>query len=305
MRFDRLDLNLLVALDALIEERSVSQAAKRLYLSQPAISGALNRLREFFRDEILVASGRQMMLTPKAEELRGPVREALMLIRARITTPSVFDPSAAVRSFRIAASDNAFAVFISRVIARAAAVAPNVDFEIVNPSTVTQDRFNRGEIDLTISLTSTLSPDHPHEPLFEDEHAVICWSEGMHRAGITKEAFLASQHAVVVFGPDRHPAFTELFFTAQGVERNIKVRVPVFSALPSAVIGTDRIATMYRRHAEFFASHLPITIHRPPLDLPCIEQSVQWHSTRSTDPGLQWLLGLIRSEAKAIVSASG
>jgi LysR family nod box-dependent transcriptional activator len=83
MRFERLDLNLLVALDALIEDRNVSMAARRLYLSQPALTGALNRLRDFFGDDLLIPSGRQMMLTPKAEELRGPVREALMLIRTK------------------------------------------------------------------------------------------------------------------------------------------------------------------------------------------------------------------------------
>src|SRR4051812_4555036 len=104
MRFERLDLNLLVAFDALIEDRSVSMAAKRLFLSQPALSGALNRLRDFFGDELLVPSGRQMIPTPKAEELRGPVREALMLIRSRITTPSTFDPATADRLFSLAAS---------------------------------------------------------------------------------------------------------------------------------------------------------------------------------------------------------
>src|SRR5687767_5141559 len=107
MRFERLDLNLLVALDVLIEERSVSVAANRLFLSQPALSGALNRLREYFNDELLVQSGRQMILTPKAEELRAPVREALMFIRSRITTPSDFDPATAQRKFILVASDYA------------------------------------------------------------------------------------------------------------------------------------------------------------------------------------------------------
>ncbi|MGD4540209.1 LysR family transcriptional regulator, partial [Xanthomonas citri pv. citri] len=105
MRFERLDLNLLVALDVLIAERSVSAAAKRLHLSQPAVSGALNRLREFFRDDLLVQVGRQMVLTPKADELADPVRDALLLIRTRITQPAGFDPATAEREFTIVASD--------------------------------------------------------------------------------------------------------------------------------------------------------------------------------------------------------
>jgi LysR family transcriptional regulator, nod-box dependent transcriptional activator len=105
MRFERLDLNLLVVLDELIQEKSVSAVARRLNLSQPAISGSLNRLREYFGDDLLVPSGRTMLLTPKAEELREPVRDALMLIRTRITTPTAFDPATAERRFVLTASD--------------------------------------------------------------------------------------------------------------------------------------------------------------------------------------------------------
>jgi DNA-binding transcriptional LysR family regulator len=300
MRFDRLDLNLLVALDALIEDRSVSQAAKRLYLTQPAVTGALNRLREFFRDDILVPSGRQMLLTPKAEELRSPVREALMFIRSRITTPSSFDPSTAERHFSIAASDNAFAVFVSKVIAAAEKMAPRVTFEILSTGVLTQERFNRGEVDLTVSLAVFLSDVHPTEALYEDEHAVISWSEGAHRNGITEDAFFSSGHAVVVFGADRHPAFAETYFSKQGIERKIHVRVPLFSVLPAAVIGTNRLATMYRRHAEVLASHFPIAIHEPPVPMPKVQQVMQWHSYRSTDQGLNWLLDLVRAEAEAL-----
>lgn len=305
MRFDRLDLNLLVALDALIEDRSVSQSAKRLYLSQPAISGALNRLREFFKDDILVPSGRQMLLTPKAEELRGPVREALMLIRSRITTPSTFEPETAERHFTIAASDNAFAVFISRVLAKAEQIAPRVTFEIVTPGVRSAERFQRGEIDVMMTIADYIGNDHPTEPIYDDEHAVICWSGGAHRDGISERSFFDSGHAVVVFGSDRQPAFTERYFTNKGIDRKIQVRVPVFSALPGAVIGTNRLATMYRRHAEFFASHLPVTIHTPPVPMPAVTQVMQWHSYRSTDQGLAWLLDLFRSEANALREAEG
>src|ERR1700682_3675066 len=104
MRFDRLDLNLPVALDALVEDRSVSGAARRLHLSQPAVTGALQRLREFFDDELLVQHGRRMLLTPKAEELIAPVRRALLQIRSEITRPTGFDPMTVQRHFVIVAS---------------------------------------------------------------------------------------------------------------------------------------------------------------------------------------------------------
>lgn len=301
MRFDRLDLNLLVALDALIEHRSVSRTANQLYLSQPAMSGALNRLRDYFNDDILVASGRQMLLTPKAEELRTPVREALMLIRARITTPAHFDPATAERQFTIAASDYAFSVFASKVIARAAEIAPRITFEIIGTSLGTTERFERGEIDLLLSVPAYLSDAHPRMPLFEDEHAVICWSGSRHRA-IDVDTFRGAGHVVVVFGNGRLPAVTERFFADEGFSRDIQVRVPSFSALPDAVIGTDRLATMWRRHAEAFARHLPITIHRPPIPMPRVVEEVQWHSLRENDEGLRWLLGLVREQAAAMTA---
>lgn len=304
MRFERLDLNLLVALDALIEDRSVSVAARRLFLSQPALSGALNRLREFFGDELLVPSGRQMILTPKAEELRGPVREALMLIRSRITTPLAFDPATAQRQFSIVTSDYAYHVLVAAVMREAAKVAPFVSFELAATDKNASDRLERGEVDLFITLSTHMHEGHPHEPLFEDDHAVISCADGAHRDGLTAEAFLSASHAVAYFGPDRHPAFTETYFQQRGVTRRIDVRVPNFAGLPEAIVGTDRLATMYRRHAEYFAGFLPLKLHQPPFPLPHVVEEMQWHTLKNNDQGVKWLLGLMLKHAKAITPQS-
>lgn len=297
MRFERLDLNLLVALDALIEDRSVSTAARRLFLSQPALSGALNRLREYFDDDLLVQSGRNMVLTAKAEALRAPVREALMLIRARITTPALFDPATSERQFTLAASDYAFDVVVAETMQRAAMLAPGVSFEMVLPDRLATERLERGEIDLFITISTHMMEGHPTRPLWGDEHAVVCWSGSAHRDGLSADAFLKAQHVVAYFGPERIPAFTETFFTQQGLDRDIAVRLPFFSALPHAIIGTERLATIYRRHAEFFARALPITIHKPPIALPDVVEAVQWHRSRDKDAGLRWLIDLLVDQA--------
>lgn len=290
MRFERLDLNLLVALDALIEERSVSAAAKRLFLSQPALSGALNRLRDFFGDDLLVSIGRQMVLTPKAEELRGPVREALMLIRSRITTPAVFDPATAQRQFTIIASDFVYAVLLAPMFLEASAIAPNIAFDVLSTGRRGQEMMDRGDADLLITISSFLSDEHPRQTLFTDEHVVVAWSKGRYGETLSEEDFFTAGHAVVLFGLDRHPAFSETHFEHQGIHRRIELRVPNFSALPPAILGTDRIATMYRRHAEYFARFFPISIHAPPVDMPNVTEEVQWHSLRSSDPGLKWVV---------------
>jgi LysR family transcriptional regulator, nod-box dependent transcriptional activator len=297
MRFERLDLNLLVALDALIEDQSVSTAARRLNLSQPALSGALNRLREFFRDDLLVPLGRQMVLTPKAEELRGPVREALMLIRSKITTPGSFDPLTAERHFTIIASDFVYNVLLLDVFAEAATRAPGLAFDVLATGKRGSEMMERGEADLLITIPGYQNDQHPRVALFEDEHAVIAWRDGRYGTRLEEADFFAAQHAVVLFGRDRHPAFSETFFERQGVKRQIQLRVPTFAALPAAVMGTDRIATMYRRHANWFARFVPITVHRPPIPLPNVVEELQWHSLRSSDPGLQWLIGLLKEVA--------
>lgn len=300
MRFERLDLNLLVVLDVLIDEKSVSAVARRLNLSQPAISGSLNRLREYFADDLLIPSGRAMLLTPKAEELREPVRDALMLIRTRITTPTAFDIKNVERCFVITASDYAFNVLLADVFAAVEKIAPGISFDLVPTTKRAMEQLERGHTDLFITISNFMLEGHPRQPLWIDEHCVVAWSDGRYGKALTVDDFLEAGHAVAYFGSDRQPAFTESFFGQQGVNRKIDVRLPSFSILPQAIIGTDRIATMYRRHAEYFARHLPISIHVPPLALPTVTEEVQWHRVRQNDEGLQWIIRMLVAQAQKI-----
>lgn len=300
MRFGRLDLNLLVALDVLIEERSVSAAAKRLNLSQPALSGALNRLREYFEDDLLTQSGRHMILTPKAQELSKPVSDALLLIGSRITTSASFDPATTDRNFSIISSDFAFQVLLSEVIARASILAPGLTFEIIAADKRSTERVERGEVDLLVTISDFISDRHPNMDLFEDEHAIICWAEGKHSKGIDEDGFFAAGHAIAYFGADRFPAFTETYFAQEGANRRIELRLPTFSELPLGIIGTDRIATIYRRHAEYFASILPIKVLPMPFPMPNVVEKAQWHTMRDNDEGLKWILSLLKCRAQEI-----
>lgn len=297
MRFERLDLNLLAALAMLIEERSVSAAAKRLHLSQPAVSGALNRLREFFDDDLLVQSGRQMVLTRKAEELAGPVDEALFLIRTRITTPATFDPKNSDRTFKIVVSDYAFTVFLGSVLARIAREAPDLTFDILPIDELNFELLERGEADLLITIDSHVRGDYPTVELFEDEHSVICWSESKYAAGIDKEIFANAGHAICYLGPARSPAFSEAFYEEHKIERNFEVGVATFTLLPQAVVGTERLATMQRRYADYVAKSNLIKVHPLPFEMPKLREVAQWHPMRDRDPGLKWLIRVIQEEA--------
>lgn len=303
MRFDRFDLNLLVALDVLLEEKSVSAAARRLNLSQPAVTGALNRLRAYFDDELLVQEGRRMLLSAKAEELGAPVRRALMQIRCEITQSGDFNPANSRRRFTIVASDYAYTILLADVLAAAATQAPHISVEVKPPSAKTLEEFERAEIDLFLSVSAFTVQGHPHLALFRDEEVLICWKGAGYKT-IDLEGFYAAGHAVASFGSDRQPSLADLHLGQIGRKRRIEVSLPNFGALPQAVAGTRRLATMHRLYAEHFARLYPIVLHPLPVPIPDIVEIVQWHRIRDKDPGVQWLLGLLRAEAAKLPTVS-
>ncbi len=178
MRFNKLDMNLLVVLDALLATQSVGKAAERLFLSQPATSLALGRLREFFQDELLVSVGKAMVPTPLAAELAAPVREVLVRgarpSRARGLT---FDPGATQRRFTIEASDYVTAVLRPEVIRRAATLAPLMQFDVRSLSPQTPQNLNSGECELLIAPDFAKVADHPSARLFEDSFSCIVCQE--------------------------------------------------------------------------------------------------------------------------------
>lgn len=300
MRFDGLDLNLLVALDVLLDTQSVTEASHRLHLSQPSVSAALGRLRDYFDDELLTQIGRKMMPTAKGQELAPAIKEMLNLVRFRITHADHYDAAQSQRQFHVITSDYAFDVLFSRVLARAAGEAPNVSFDIGPTGPTGTRNFVNGDIDLMITVGNYTLPEHPGQALFSDEDAIICWKGGKFAAGVSETQFSEACQAVAVFGDERRSTVSDLHFQALSVERKITIFVPSFSALPGAVVGTDRIAVMHRRHAKIFETLYDIALHPLPIPGPGITEVVQWHRLREKDPGARWLIGLLTEEAAAL-----
>lgn len=297
MRFERLDLNLLTALNALLELRNVSAAARKVHLSQSAMSGALNRLRDYFGDELLVPSGRQMLLTAKAEELEKPVREALLLIRTSITTPQAFDPKTTDRSFTIVCSDYVYALLTAEVLRKASQAAPLASFDLEFPSVATTESFERGEVDIMITLDTHLNDRHPKEKLFEDEFCLIADKRNpLTRKPPDMSAYESAAHVVVYFGAGHFPGVQDSILEQRKISRRIEVRVPTFSAVVESIVGTERVATMQRRYAEYLKRTYPLAIMPLPFELPKIIESVQYHSIRTADAGLKWLIQRVYDE---------
>ena len=291
MRFQRLDLNLLVALDALLTERSVSLAAERIHLSQSATSSALGRLREYFADDLLIVKGRQMVLTSRAEELVEPVRAVLEQIRTTISVAPPFDPATCDRTLRIMASDYITEVLLSRAFTGIAAEAPHMRFEIQPMTEGPVDSLERGFVDLLLTVDFGMTSEHPSEILFDDDYVVIgCANNPAVAGAMTKEIYFELGHVTARFGKARVPAFDEWFMRRQKQQRRVEIVAPSFLAIPGLIIGSQRIATIHRRLAQRIAGQLPIVVRELPLPMPPIREGAQWHLSNNNDAAIRWFV---------------
>jgi DNA-binding transcriptional LysR family regulator len=291
MRFQRLDLNLLVALDALLTERSVSLAAERIFLSQSATSSALGRLREYFADDLLIVKGRQMVLTSRAEELVEPVRAVLEQIRTTISVSPPFDPATSDRKIRMMASDYLTEVLLATALRDLLDEAPGMQFEIAPMGEGLIEALERGAIDILLTIDFAISPDHPSQILFEDDYVVLGWEGNPAMAGeMTRELYFELGHVTARFGKTQATAFEDWFVRRQSQQRRVEVMAPSFLAVPGFIIGSNRIATVHRRLANKLTGYLPLVMKEAPLAIPSIREAVQWHIANNNDPAIRWVV---------------
>jgi LysR family nod box-dependent transcriptional activator len=288
MRFQKLDLNLLVALDALLSDPHVTRAAERLNVTQSAVSGSLARLREYFADELIVQAGRRMELTSLASELREPVHDLLARADRLIATRSSFDPATSDRCFTMSCTDYVWATLMQDVVEKLISMAPSVRVDYAGS---TQD-FTERRIELLIIAERFALPAFPSLTLFADPMVCIAWTGNEAIGSTLSEAeYFALQHVVAY---SSRPLFID-----DWIERNcakqckVAARVPNYSLIPKSVVGTPFIATVPLRMAKTYARHLPIRILPPPLEFPSLVEVLQWHPHRDADNGLRWFRELI------------
>jgi DNA-binding transcriptional LysR family regulator len=298
MHFKGLDLNLLVVLDALLAEKNTTKAGQRIYLSQPATSGALARLREFFGDQLLIQSGQRMVLTPLAEGLVAPVRELLHEAEAIISVNAAFHPETSNRTFRLNMSDYSASVLMTKVMEKVRRIAPGVRVEITSLQDDVPGSLERGDLDFLIVPNEFMSPLHPAEDIFEDTYVVVAWTgNSVVKKSISLEQYLSLGHVIPRFGRTHEKASDEIHLGHAGHIRRAEVVVPSFALIPGFVIGSDLIATMHKRHAQFHARFLPLKIFPMPVELPRFVAKIQWHRYHDHDPGTKWLHDVIKAAA--------
>ncbi|WP_433771582.1 LysR family transcriptional regulator [Pseudomonas putida] len=303
MRYRRLDLNLLVALDALLSECSVSRAAERLCLGQSATSSALGRLREHFNDPLLVQIGRRLEPTALGLELLPKVREALALTREIVDAPVSFDPAACERHFTVVASDYVAGVLLPAVSLELARVAPGVrlslrDMPVPRDGDVVSEALDYRRSDCVIVPQRRLNPAYPQVPIMTDELCcIVCARQPQYAQQLTLADYCAADHVAREFADGRNLAMDAMNLHELGIQRRVAVTLESFVLMPEFIVGTARIATVFRRQAERFAQYYPLRIHPAPLAFPEAVQVLQWHPYQDHDPAMRWFRGLLLEQA--------
>jgi LysR family transcriptional regulator, nod-box dependent transcriptional activator len=297
MQYKNFDLNLLRTLDVLFVEKSVTRAAERLCISQPAMSGALQRLREHFNDQLLIRMGRDMALTPLAESLVAPLRTTLLHFQSTLQTRPSFDPSVSRRNFTLAMSDYGSFVLMPALLSRLASEAPQVECTVEPITEATINRVNNGEVDLFVTVDSCelalrqseTARDLKMRSLFDDDF--VCVIDGGHpMVGevLTRETYAVLPHVRVRLGPQLDNLVEQACRRA-GLELNIAATVPSFSSTLFTLTGTRMIATVQRRLARRLASSLGLRILECPIEIRPLRQILMWHARADFDPAHQYL----------------
>jgi DNA-binding transcriptional LysR family regulator len=299
MNLNSLDLNLLVALDALLRDASVSRAAMRIGLSQPAASHALQRLRDLIGDPLLVRSGAQMELTPRAQALRAPLAQALEQVRS-LFMPEDFDAPRSERHFRLMMADLVVELLMPPLMAKISRIAPNVTIDVVpwrGPAIFTAE-FAR-TIDLVISIGNAFGGFH-RQLLYTDSDALAVRHE--HPAGAklkNREMFLAARHVAVV-KRGQNADLIDTWLRGKGIERRIALVVPGYIEALHVTARTDLVAFVPRRLITSLSKPLSLQTVTPPLD-PGIDEQFLFYPTRAQmDPGSIWLRNLVLETGRGL-----
>jgi DNA-binding transcriptional LysR family regulator len=288
------DLNLLVILEALLEERSVTGAGQRLGVTQSAVSHALGRLRAHFGDPLLVRTSTGMTPTLRAQELREPIRRSLETLRDVAQRGARFDPRTAVRTFTIATTDQVGVVLLPALYAKLAASAPGVDLRITPVVRHIERALESGTADLVI--TGAFAPaDAPglfRQQLFDEP--LVCLVRAAHPTvgdSITLEQFCELRHALIA--PRGGRGIVDSLLEERGLSRRVAVVLPHFLVAPFLIARSDLVLTVAESVAKASLSLLPLRLVAPPIELPRATYSQLWHQRSHDDAGHKWLRTLV------------
>lgn len=303
MNLDKIDLHLIRVLHTVLTERSVSRAAIRLGMFQPAVSAALKRLRALSGDPLLVRSGAGMVPTDVALRMIEPAAGILRAAESMFSNAREFDPQTATDTFRIAASDYLDPLFLPRLVAALKAGAPlcRVEIHPLSADSNYQGHLAQGDFDLVIGNWGEPPGDLHMAKLFEDE--VVSLVGAGHpavRRGWDAAAWLAAEHiAPMPTHPGARGVIDQMLDTL-GFERNIAARCAHFGLIPDMVSATRLVLTTGRQYCERFAQRLPVKILPCPIEMPRLVYYQLWHERSHTSSAARWLRERTKSVAASL-----
>ncbi len=300
MQFHRFDLNLLIALDTLLREKNITRAAEKVFVSQPAMSAALHRLRDYFGDPLLIRVGRDMELSPRGQSLVEPVREALLLIQATLGTQPTFTAATTQREFTLIMSEEAVPDLLPALLERVSSEAPGIR---INIELVTQSALSRleyGDVDLCLCLDSLrlfearAYPDTLRSVRLRQVRWICAVDRDHPSVGdsITAEQYFSLPH---VFGrPNGYTASAqELVRRLLDIDLQVHMTVPSLLHLPLVLRGTRMVATLPERVAYMVSATMPIKTFSLPVETPTMHEILLWHKRNDSDPAHAWLRELV------------
>ncbi len=289
MNLRRLDLNLLVVFEALVAEASVSRAARRLHLTQPALSHALARLRVAFGDPILVRQGRTMHATPRALVALPEVRVLLAQVGRLFTSGGRFDAALAERTIHIGVSDYAALAVLPKVLPRIRREAPSLRFVMHHAGRHDAPALIRsGAMDLALGVFGHMTADISVQTVLEEPYLCATWRGAKRRARPGIADYLAAEHLNVLVRGDSLGLIDEAL-ARRGETRRIVVTVPHFITAAALLRGTGMWLTAPQGLLRRFAREFEMATFRPPLELPLFRTQLAWSRQREDDEGLAWL----------------
>lgn len=286
----KLDLNLLVALDALLSERSVTRAALAVGVSQSAMSHTLSRLRTTFADELLTRAPDGMRPTPRALALLAPMRAALAQIQDLTSAPATFDPATADNTFSLGIPDSTEVLLMPQLVARLQSVAPGVKLLLhtTNRQRILED-LDSGRVDLGIGVFEEGQTHHKRRILNKESYLCVFNAE---LVGVTPpislEDYVRLPHLLTSLVESAHGVVDEAL-AKLGLTRTIALTSPRFNAMPFVVRQAPVVATMHSRLARFFGESMGLAVSPAPIELPDVSISMIWHSSNDRAPGQRWL----------------
>lgn len=305
MNLAGVDLNLLVALDALLAERNVTRAARRVGISQPGMSSALARLRKLLGDPILVREGNSLVPTARGTSLVEPVRMALTVIEGALNDRVAFDPATDSGTVSLSCSDYSALLIVAPLIRRLATEAPGVAVQLLPRAAEPATMLRRGEVDLVIEPVEVMNDATlACDSLFVDRWRCCVW-EGNGRVGddLDLETYLSLSHVVYSMGAGQPISLVDRYLESIDLRRNVELRVESFLLAPILLQGTELVTLVLERALPHVGRTADIRVLDPPVDIPPIVETMWWSPSRTTDPILRWVRGVVADVAREVGSS--